>query len=78
MLMCKKILRKFFKEIQLVDKKRRHQRVSNYKIKKNKYGNYAIYKITPRKKYMPFWAICGNRETLIEALEFIEEHKKRK
>ena len=51
--------------------------MSEYKIEKSKYGNYAIYKITPRKKYMPFWAICGNRETHQEALEFIEDHKKR-
>tara|TARA_R110000744_G_scaffold113959_7_gene213224 strand:- start:1862 stop:2023 length:162 start_codon:yes stop_codon:yes gene_type:complete len=52
--------------------------MNDYKIEKNKYGNYAIYKITPRHLYKQFWAICGNRETHKEALEFIKDHKKRR
>tara|TARA_R110002074_G_scaffold139781_5_gene285768 strand:+ start:458 stop:616 length:159 start_codon:yes stop_codon:yes gene_type:complete len=51
--------------------------MSEYKIEKSKYGSYGIYKLTPRRLYKQFWAICGNRETHEEALEFIEAHKKR-
>ena len=48
-----------------------------YKIEKDKYGNFSIYKKMVKPSGLVWWAICGSRESEEDAELFITEHRSR-